>query len=174
MNLFLFFCIVIALDPAPLNLKKSSPKHVRSGDAKYVQLVFTSILHTTGLQVGDSNIVVDHQKQHHCKHSLNPLCNHDAALELHELTVRKQWKFVASKSNGTEPNPMEQCRSPGSFQWNAEIKKNECVLGFPNVDRHKGTFHLSLLDNILPIRSESRKGLTQFLKQSRKTSHASK
>lgn len=125
-----------------------------------MQLVFTSIFQGTGCLVGNSNIIVDGGiLQSHCVFSINPLCNHVAALELHEYAVRKTWKFVASRERKTDATL--QCRQPGST---GAIGRDEIVLGVLGdpLDRKNGTFHLSVMRGILPLRKKSSKLFSHY------------
>lgn len=146
------------LDPARMGLRKNSSNHVQATDANYVELVYSSQTMGSNNRVGHANIIIENLIPRHCLSSANiPLCMHAVALELHELTVRKQYEFVAKKSKKNVANL--QCRRIEKEDYKttpATINNDECVLGILSDKRCKGDYYLSISNGILPLRKKSR------------------
>lgn len=106
--------------------------------------------------------------QRHCKLTFNPLCSHVASLDIHEITVKKMWKFVASKTKYIDAK--HQCRRINSNSaQNAQLNflgNDECVVGILSEEheRKNGTFYLSMDKGILPLRKKTSRAIFHFLK----------
>lgn len=118
-----------------LGLFTEKKNFARSGDAKYVQLIHTSL--GTAYHTGDCNIEVgtdSRQKREDFGIS------HLRVFELCYLTATQMYAFVVSKSTTKIYNLVE---NPMRIE-DIPVGKDDCMVGMYNTDRKHGKFTLEV------------------------------
>lgn len=126
------------LDPAGIRILLSPSNFVRSGDAFYVQLIHTSVLHGTCYRLGDSDIIVGNRFfQAYCRSPLSA-CNHIRAVTINNMIISKNYAFVASSNGQSKTLPLSSAARSESIP----IGSGECLVGIYNTDYKCGRFKL--------------------------------
>lgn len=117
---FFFFGKYVGLDPAA-TLFLNRRNYIKSGDAKYVQLIQTSKVLGTSIRSGDIHIVVKSSKTS----VFNPKIKHTLAQSIHVATSNKKLIMIAeAKGVGT----LQILKSIDTYEA-PKLEKNEYLVG---------------------------------------------